>query len=221
MQSLGASGANAARMREEETLGQSRIAAFSDGVFAVAITLLVLDLQVPKGSRESLPELLHAELGSYAVFVLSFVIIGIKWLNHHRMLSLIRRADTTLMLLNLVLLLGVTVVPFTTSLLAHYLPSPDAPLAAMLYGLVWLLNGIAYTLVLWYAQRRGFTTIDPRAVSQRRMLFLYLLGPIGYAVGVALSLVNVPAAIVLYLVVVSAYVLPPPRARRAKDGART
>jgi len=195
----------------EEPLDQSRIASFSDGVFAVAITLLVLNLQVPQGGRgEPLRDLLRSEWSSYLIFIVSFAIVGIKWLNHHRMFSRIRRADTTLIVLNLALLLGVTVVPFTTALLAHYMQTPDAAAASMFYGIVWTLNGVAYTLVLAYAQRRGFMTPGARSPASRRMLWLYALGPVGYAVGAALSFVNVYAAIALYCLVVSAYILPPP-----------
>lgn len=200
---------------QEKTLGQSRVAAFSDGVFAVAITLLVLNLQVRGGARpEPLHELLRAELPNYVVFVVSFAMVGIKWLNHHRMFERIRRVDTTLVLLNLLLLLAVTVVPFTTALLGSYLRTPDAAPAAMLYGLVWMVNGMAYTLVWAYASRRGYTAPEADTVAARRTLVLYALGPVGYAVGAALSFVNAYAAIALYCIVISAYVAPPPHLRR-------
>lgn len=203
---------------QEETLGQSRVAAFSDGVFAVAITLLVLDLQVPKGATiVPLPELLRSELPSYIVFAVSFAIVGIKWLNHQRMFARIRRADTTLIMLNLLLLAGVTVVPFTTALLARYIPTPYAALASLVYGLMWTLNGVAYTLVLGYALRRGLTTTDRRSPAARRMFRLYALGPIGYAVGAVFSFVNVYISLVIYCVVVSAYILPPPRPERLRS----
>lgn len=199
----------------EESLGGSRLAAFSDGIFAVAITLLVLDLHVPSpGQAVSLGTLLRGEFGSYVVFCISFGIVGIKWLNHHRLLARIGAADTTLIMLNLWLLFGVTIVPFTTALVARYLRTPDAATATMLYGLVWMMNGFAYTFVLGYAQRRGLTLVDGRSASERRMLRLYALGPIGYAVGAALAFVDVYAALALYVVVVSAYIIPPPRGRR-------
>jgi len=199
-----------------ESLADSRIAAFSDGVFAVAITLLVLDLQVPKGPLERLPVFLAGEASSYVLFVLSFAIIGIKWLNHHRLFARIRRADTTLIVLNLVLLLGISVVPFTTALLGRYLTTPDAPLASVVYGVVWTLNGIAYTLVLGYAQRSG---LAPAAstLAERRVFLLYAIGPLGYAVGAAISYVSIPLAIAIYCLVVAAYI--PPYGRRAKPAA--
>jgi uncharacterized membrane protein len=198
-----------------ESLTDSRIAAFSDGVFAVAITLLVLDLQVPKGTLEPLPQLLASEASSYVLFVVSFAIIGIKWLNHHRMLEQIRRADTTLILLNLVLLLGISVVPFTTALLGRYLGTPDATLASVVYGIVWVLNGIAYSVMLGYAQRAGLTASStPR---DRRTFVLYVLGPVGYALGTVLSFASVPVAIAVYCAVVCVYI--PSYGPAAKPGA--
>jgi uncharacterized membrane protein len=145
--------------------------------------------------------------------VLSFAIIGIKWLNHHRLFALIRSADTTLIVLNLVLLLGISVVPFTTALLGRYLTTPDAPLASVVYGIVWTLNGIAYTLVLGYAQRNGLAPA-PRTTAERRVFLLYVIGPFGYAVGAAVSFFGIPLALAIYALVVAAYI--PPYGRRAK-----
>jgi uncharacterized membrane protein len=196
-----------------ESLADSRLAAFSDGVFAVAITLLVLDLQVPKGTLEPLPQFLAGELSSYGLFVVSFAIVGIKWLNHHRMFERIRSADTTLTMLNLALLLGISIVPFTTALLGRYLGTPDAALASVVYGVVWTLNGVAYTLVLGYARRAGLTPTSSTP-AERRVLLLYAIGPLGYAAGAALSLVSVPLAIAIYCVVVAIYV--PPYGTRPK-----
>ncbi len=197
-----------------ESLADSRLAAFSDGVFAVAITLLVLDLQVPKRVLEPLPQFLAGEASSYVLFVVSFAIIGVKWLNHHRMLEHIRRADTTLIVLNLVLLLGISVVPFTTALLGRYLGTPDATLASVVYGVAWVLNGIAYSVMLGYAQRSGLTA--PPTAGDRRTFVLYVVGPIGYALGAVLSFASVPVAIAVYCVVVCAYI--PSYGQAAKPG---
>src|SRR5882672_2129896 len=92
-----------------------RIEAFSDGVFAIAITLLVLDLKVPRALQDgrTLASSLGAMWPSYLAFVTSFATILIMWINHHRMFTLIGRADDRVMFYNGLLLLGVTVVPFT------------------------------------------------------------------------------------------------------------
>src|SRR5258707_7291898 len=108
--------------RERPEKETARVEAFSDGVFAIAITLLVLDLKVP---RDVPADHLAAELlrswPSYGAFLVSFATIGIMWLNHHRLFTLIHRVDHALLVLNGLLLLTVTVVPFPTSLLAAYL----------------------------------------------------------------------------------------------------
>src|ERR1044071_3471000 len=102
-------------MAEHET---GRIEAFSDGVFAIAITLLVLDLKVPMerhGDRELLTALAQ-QWPTYLAYVTSFSTILIMWINHHRVFSLIGRADDRLLFYNGLLLLGVSIVPFPTSL---------------------------------------------------------------------------------------------------------
>src|SRR5437899_1855756 len=96
----------------------ARIEAFSDGVFAIAITLLILEIKVPGLQQGRLAGALLRQWPSYLAFLLSFVYIGIMWMNHHRMFTHIRRSNDTLLLLNLLLLLGVTVVPFPTAVLA-------------------------------------------------------------------------------------------------------
>ena len=115
---------NAAHGAAADAKETARIEAFSDGVFAIAITLLVLDLKVPRGMAEG-RDLLAALVGqwpAYLAFVTSFATIGIMWINHHRMFTLIGRTDDGLLVLNGLLLLGVTFVPFPTGVLAEYTP---------------------------------------------------------------------------------------------------
>src|ERR1700719_738466 len=99
----------------------SRIEAFSDGVFAIAITLLILEIKVPHRNQGPLAAGLIDQWPSYVAYLLSFFFVGIIWLNHHRMFTLIKKSDDGLMLLNLLLLLGVSVVPFPTAVLAERL----------------------------------------------------------------------------------------------------
>src|SRR3954447_20216694 len=104
--------------RAVESKETARVEAFSDGVFAIAITLLVLDLRLPpgegEGSEREFFEALVRLWPQYVAFLISFAFIGIMWMNHHRLFTYITKSDTTLMILNLLLLLGVTVVPFPT-----------------------------------------------------------------------------------------------------------
>src|SRR6266478_238687 len=95
-----------------------RLEAFSDGVFAIAITLLVLDLKVP--AEPPLLDGLLSQWSVYLAYIISFIFILIMWINHHRMFEHIVRSDSTFMLLNGLLLLGITVVPFPTNIVARY-----------------------------------------------------------------------------------------------------
>ena len=102
-------------------MGTGRLEAFSDGVFAVAITLLVLDLHVDPASGRTLAAQLGAEWPAFAAYSLSFLVIGVVWVNHHALLSLAARTDRKLLFYNLILLMWVAVIPFTTATLADYL----------------------------------------------------------------------------------------------------
>src|ERR1700704_2483033 len=120
----------------------ARIEAFSDGVFAIAITLLILEIKVPHPSAgSSLAAELLRQWPSYFAFLLSFAFTGIMWINHHRMFTHIRKSNDVLLALNLLLLLGVTVVPFPTEVLAEHLGGPGQKAAAILYNGVYVVVG--------------------------------------------------------------------------------
>src|SRR5438270_13213286 len=103
-------------------MSKTRLEAFSDGVIAVAITLLALDLHVPAPSGAgTLAHRLGHQWPNYAAYVVSFLTIGIIWINHHAMLRRIVSIDHTILLLNLLLLLTIVVLPFSTALMAEYL----------------------------------------------------------------------------------------------------
>jgi len=124
----------------------NRLEAFSDGVFAVAITLLVLDLKVPSvGGRHSLAHQLGAQWPNYVAFVVSFLTIGIIWINHHAMMSRLAAADRAILGLNLILLMTVAALPFATSLMAAYLrQSQGEHFAAAIYSGAFLMMSIAF-----------------------------------------------------------------------------
>lgn len=131
----------------------NRLEAFSDGVFAIAITLLVLDLKVPSNLPSVDPTTLARALGerwpSYLTFVLSFATILIMWVYHHRMFQSVRRANTALLFSNGLLLLGVSAVPFPTSLVGTYLATPAAPVACAIYAGFFVGIDLAYSLLWW------------------------------------------------------------------------
>jgi uncharacterized membrane protein len=127
-------------------MGKERVEAFSDGVIAIAITLLVLDIHVPEPRAGlSLADRLGAQWPSYAAYAISFLTIGIIWINHHAMLRRLAGVDHSILLLNLVVLLTVAILPFSTALMAAYLKSgAGEKLAAAIYGGSFLLMSIAF-----------------------------------------------------------------------------
>ncbi|GHO97386.1 DUF1211 domain-containing membrane protein [Reticulibacter mediterranei] len=133
-------------------VGTKRLEAFSDGIFAIAITLLALNLQVPVLTTIT-PQTLAGALGSkwptYLTFMFSFVTLLIAWVYHHRLFQWAEHAETALLFLNGMLLLIVSAVPFPTALLGAYLTTPAASVASAIYaGYIGLLN-LTYNLLWW------------------------------------------------------------------------
>ena len=123
---------------------KSRPEAFSDGVIAVAITLLALDLAVPGPGHGSLAHLLAHKWPNYAAYAVSFLTIGIIWINHRAMFSRLSSLDHGALVLNVFLLMAIVLLPFTTSLMASYLTASDGRLAAAVYGGSFLVMGVAF-----------------------------------------------------------------------------
>ena len=134
-----------------------RIEAFSDGVFAVAITLLVFDLKVPTTtaldaiSVAGLANALSQQWPSYLAFVTSFATILIMWVSHHSIFKMVYKSDSPFLFANGLLLMLVTVVPFPTSLVSEYLTTPAAATACAVYAGLFVLINIAYNLLWWTA----------------------------------------------------------------------
>ncbi len=129
-------------------LTKNRLEAFSDGVFAIAITLLVIEIRPPTlAEGESLAHGLWDQWPSYLGYLLSFLVLGVMWLNHHRIFEPVRRVDGTVLVLNLNLLLWAVLIPFPTAVVADFLRDggDDAKTAVALYGGVILLAAIAFT----------------------------------------------------------------------------
>ena len=127
-------------------MSKTRIEAFSDAVIAVAITLLALDLHVPDPAGPgSLAHRLGEQWPNYAAYVVSFLTIGIIWINHHAMLQRLVSVDHAILVLNLLLLLTIGVLPFSTALMAEYLDASHGQnLAAVIYGGSFLLMSLAF-----------------------------------------------------------------------------
>src|ERR687885_2746203 len=138
--------------KKGDLVSTSRTEAFSDGVFAIAATLLVLELKIPNVEPGGLPEALLESWPSYATYVVSFLAIGIIWVNHHAVMDRIKSVNRPLLFLNLVFLMAVAVIPFPTALLADYLRAGhDERLAAAIYGGTMAGMGINFGLILAHA----------------------------------------------------------------------
>jgi uncharacterized membrane protein len=158
-----------ANFQENETL---RMETFSDGVFAIDITLLTFQLKAPSlnvaTSNYNLGMALLQQWPNYIAYFVSFTTIFIIWLNHHRMYNVIRRSDVRFMFYNGLLLLLVSIVPFTTSLIADYLNTPAHKLSAAIYML--LFAGISGTLLrMWMYATHNYQLLKRPAVDVRIM----------------------------------------------------
>jgi uncharacterized membrane protein len=189
------------------TADTARLEAFSDGVFAIAITLLVLEIKVPGNAEiEQLGGLWSAlaqRWPSYVGYAISFLIIGIMWANHHAMFEYIRRLNRALILANLLLLMGVGFLPFPTAVLAQHLADPTVRTqATAFYGATLIFTSVTYNLLWWTGRWRGRllgSNLPPQAL--RTITRRYAFGPISYAVATALAFVNVWLSLGIHLTV--------------------
>lgn len=197
----------------------ARIEAFSDGVFAIAITLLVLEIKIPNAGDAHLAGLLLREWPFYLSFVISFAFIGIMWINHHRLFTHIKRSDNMLLILNLLLLLGVTAVPFPTAVLALNLGQPGQRTAAMLYDGTYLFIAIVFNLLWRYASggRQHLLLADVDHAAVKHISLQYSFGPVAYFVCLVLAWVNVPASLALNILLAIFFALPPTAVVRARN----
>lgn len=170
---------------------------FSDAVFAIAITLLILEIRVP--AEGPLGHALLQLWPSYVAYVISFLVIGAIWLNHHLMFAKLAKADSALMILNLMMLMAVAFLPFPTAVLAEALHRrEDQGLAAAFYGGTLTVGGMFVNLTWHHAVRRGLIVADLTADDIRSVRRHYLVGPTVYAVASVAALFVPVAALVAY-----------------------
>ena len=193
--------------------GPERLEAFSDGVFAIAITLLVLEIRVPPAADVAKPEVLVADLAalwpSYLGYVVSFVTIGIIWANHHNLFRLVGTVSHGLILANLLLLLAAGFVPFPTALLAATLGTPSGQIGVLVYAATFVALAIAFN-VLWYVVRRSPGVLRPE-IEQRTIDSInrsYRLGPPGFLAAFVAALINPSLGMAVIVALVALYLLP-------------
>lgn len=192
----------------------ARIEAFSDGVFAVAITLLVLDIKVPTlpavDPKASLAHELIGQWPSYVAFITSFLTILVMWVNHHRIFGLIKKSDDRFLLLNGLLLLSVTLVPFSTSLVAAYIRHPEARLTVLVYAGTCEFLALCYRGIWHYASYNGrLLARDHDAVAAAGITNSYRYGPLLYAIAFSVGLLNAMACIGLCMALAIFFTIPP------------
>ena len=189
----------------------SRVEAFSDGVFAIAMTLLIIDVKVPAAAESHLAFQLIQQWPSYVSFLISFAFIGIMWINHHRLFTHIARCDDLLLVLNLLLLLGVIAVPFPTAVLATHLGKVDERTALILYNGTYVFIAVIFNVLWKYASsaKRHLLAKDVDGTSVRRISRQYAFGPILYLVCLGLSWVNGAASLALNFALACFFALPP------------
>ncbi len=190
-------------------MDRSRLEAFSDGVFAVAITLLALDLTVPGHGHGRLLDQLYDKWPAFLAYLISFFMIGIVWVNHHALVRVITKVDRTLLFLNLVLLLFVVLIPFATATEADYFPSnsDDARLAMVLYAGVFLGMSAGFgTMFEWTLHgERVYQPLPRERHWPARVRFVG--GSLVYVLAVAVAVFNAVAAFVLIALVAVYYIL--------------
>jgi uncharacterized membrane protein len=183
----------AAETTEEKVTGRTE--AFSDGVFAIAITLLILNLRAPLLPADVTPDAQQAALiqrlgamwPDYVAYVMSFAVILVMWENHHRIFSVVRLIDQAFLVWNGLLLMLVCVVPFPTEILAKYFLTPSAKVAAAVYAGHGFLIAVAFTALWRHATRHARLVAPGKQAEVDKLTAQYRFGPLMYLVTLGLA----------------------------------
>jgi len=184
-----------------------RVEAFSDGVFAIAITLLVLTFRDPQRGESLHHALLH-QWPSYIAYVVSFVTVGIMWVNHHTVMQQIGRVDRTFLLITVVFLMFVAFVPFPTRMVAEFIRTDDGRAAALFYGIAFTCTALSWASLWFYAalgNRLISADANSRTVSGISRSFLP--GTLLYGGATLVAFASATASVVLFGVIALFYAL--------------
>ena len=188
------------KSRQADVLPLDRFNSFTDGVFAIAITLLVLELSVPALGSRLLPSL-AGQWQEFLGYLISFVFIGGMWVSHAGMTKLMRHADSLAYGIDLLMLLFVGVLPFSTDLMVTHLSGPDVEAAVIIYGVNVLLASLCLSLLMFYIASERSLVVDGvadetlEAKVRQRWVVIAL-----NVVAIALAVVSPVAAVGVYLV---------------------
>ncbi len=195
----------------EMSLG--RVEAFTDGVFAVAVTLLILNIQVPHVPEGAEPEvlidLLLKQWPAYLGYLLTFITLGSVWIANHRLLRFLQAVDETFQIINLLFLMFVTLTPFTTALLAEYLQQPNKiRIATTIYGVTWGIMGLLTSGMWHYAKRANFLKPNLDPIRIRQVTVQFGIGSVFGFFAMLLALISPAIGIALYVLIALAYLRP-------------
>ncbi len=183
----------------------SRLETFSDGVFAIAATLLILDV---RATGHDLSASLLRAWPSYVAYAVSFVTIGIIWINHHTVFEQIQRVNRSFLVLNVLFLMLVAFIPFPTALIAEHFRGPGLESAALVYGANLTITAILFN-ALWFHASVGGRLLrgdaDPRVVSG--ISRSYLPGPFIYLIATLVAFGSAVASVVLFAAITVFYVI--------------
>ncbi len=187
----------------------ARLEAFADGVFAIAATLLILnvDTQIPGDVHDLGAQLVHI-WPSYLAYAVAFVTIGVMWINHHTILGQVERADRRFLVANLGLLMCIAFVPFPTRLVAEHIRGAGAQDAALVYGFTMVAMAIMFDLTWFYASvGRRLLRQDADAAVISGLNRAYLPGPYVYLGATLVAFVSPAAGVILFLALAALYLL--------------
>lgn len=204
------------RERTIPYLTTARIEAFSDGVFAIAITLLVIEIKVPDIHLEggahilSLAEALFGLWPSYLGYVLSFIMLGIYWSNHHYIFHLYRSSDHVFALLNVAFLMCISFLPFPTAVLAEYITDPEQRETAMtFYAFCFFLPAVVWLLIWLYANTYGLIDSQLDKTFVKQMTRQFIVSNIIYFIAVLVCFWNGLVGFAICMALNCLYLLPP------------
>jgi uncharacterized membrane protein len=189
-------------------LSTGRIEAFSDGVFAIAITLLILEVKVPQMAEASLWHALLDEWPKFLAYAISFGVIGVFWIGHHIMFHYVKRSNRMLLWLNTVLLMFISAIPFAAALIGEY---RDSRIAVAAYGTLLCVCGMTFYGIWRYASvhHRLINASVPADLIKLGSTAV-LIAPVIYALAVICAFINPYVSKVIYLIVPLLYLIPSP-----------
>ena len=192
--------------KDARGMPSNRLETLADGVFAIVMTILVLDLRVPEiVGAGGLAGDLAALWPRVATYVISFVVLGIYWFAHHQVFHFVARVDRTLVWLNILFFMGVTLTPFAASLLGAY---PNEVVAIAFYGILLGLLALLGYVIWWYLTGdRGLLAHDLDPVLVKKVRLWFLGGPAVVPLAIGLAFVNTFLSLLVYLILPAIYIL--------------